>query len=187
MQLGYSTAMKSDEDDYVRISTALGDMTACLFASKAPRTVAYFKHLVETGKLNNTSFYRIVSARNRNCSSSAQIEVIQGGHKPPSNGNFDFLEHETTESTKLTHKAYTLSMPRFKVGEVYKSFFITMRTEKSLDYCGQRHDDGQGFAAFGQLVDGTGIANRIFSRAEYHDFIKQEIVINTITRVSGIL
>jgi peptidyl-prolyl cis-trans isomerase A (cyclophilin A) len=41
------------------------------------------------------------------------------------------------------------------------SFFICIGDQPSLDFAGMRNPDGQGFAAFGQVVRGMDVVRRI--------------------------
>ena len=40
-------------------------------------------------------------------------------------------------------------------------FFLCIGDQPSLDFGGQRNPDGQGFAAFGQVIRGHDVVNRI--------------------------
>lgn len=166
--------------DTVSICTALGTIRLGLYADRAPLTVSYFMDLITRRLLDHTSFYRIVSEQNQGPDIKERITVIQGGHVPPSDGVFDILEHEATSRTGLKHTAFSLSMPRFKIGQVYKSFFITLRDEPCLDHGGKRHEDGQGFAVFGTVIDGFDVVEAIYGKAEASDFIANPI------RITGI-
>ena len=52
-----------------------------------------------------------------------------------------------------------------------------MRDEPVLDDGGPRHPDGHGFAAFGELIGGFEVAEKIFSKAEPEEFLKNGIKI----------
>jgi peptidyl-prolyl cis-trans isomerase A (cyclophilin A) len=73
--------------------------------------------------------------------------------------------------TGIRHRKYVLSMPRFGLNEVYRSFFITMGDYPCLDYLGKRHKDKQGFAAFGDITSGFETLDRIFSHAGGSDML----------------
>ncbi|NDV89655.1 hypothetical protein GTH32_00390 [Alteromonas sp. 345S023] len=160
----------------IRFESTLGEWTANLYPALAPKTVSYFINLINTRELDNTNIYRIVSLNNQPVSLEEKIEVIQGGHAIPTDSeSFDFLSHESTHMTGMRHTKYTLSMPRFGLNEVYRSFFITMGEYACLDYLGKRHKDTQGFAAFGKITSGFEILGRIFSRAEHSDMLSNKI------------
>ena len=167
--------MKSDVLK-IRFESTLGEWTANVYPALAPKTAAYFITLINTGDLANTNIYRIVSLDNQPASLEEKIEVIQGGHPIPTDSeSFDFLSHESTHLTGMRHTKYTLSMPRFSLNEVYRSFFITMGDYACLDYLGNRHKDKQGFAAFGKITSGFDILDRIFSCAEHSDMLSNKI------------
>jgi peptidyl-prolyl cis-trans isomerase A (cyclophilin A) len=170
--------------DIVRVcfKSTEGDWMANLYPDRAPLTVQYFCKLLAANALNNTNIYRIVAQKNQSLSVKERIEVIQGGGKPPyRDDDFDFLEHEPTTQTGLLHKKYTLSMPRFKLNQVYKSFFITMDESPCLDYGGKRHPDKQGFATFGNIVSGFDTLGRIFSQSEESDMLLNPIKLISVS------
>ncbi|MBU2979528.1 peptidylprolyl isomerase [Alteromonas sp. C1M14] len=167
--------MKS-EVTKIRFDTTMGAWTANLYRALAPKTVSYFINLINSGGLDNTSIYRIVTLDNQPASLEEKIEVIQGGQAIPTDSeSCDFLSHESTNMTKILHSKYTLSMPRFDLNEVYRSFFITMGDYPCLDYLGNRHKDKQGFAAFGEITSGFESLDRIFSYAERSDILRNPI------------
>lgn len=91
-----------------------------------------------------------------------KIEVIQGGifddklidQIPP-------ISHETTEMTGIKHKDGTLSMARYTPGTASTEFFICVGDQPELDFGGKRNPDGQGFAAFGKVVSGMDVVQKI--------------------------
>ena len=70
-------------------------------------------------------------------------------------------KHETTNRTGITHKNGTISMARLEPGTASSEFFICINDQPELDYGGSRNPDGQGFAAFGQVLEGLGILEKI--------------------------
>lgn len=162
------------------IITPLGQFQIKLDGVRAPATVDYFKQLVGEGKLDNSSIFRIVNSQNNSYNPDCPINVVQGGL--PENGRelLPYLKHESTLITGITHKKWTVSAARMGVGEAYGSFFITMRDEPALDYGGGRHPDGQGFAAFGEVIAGHAVLEEIFQRAEPKEYLRQKIPIITM-------
>lgn len=91
-----------------------------------------------------------------------KIEVIQGGlgfdvEESP----FPPIKHETTKETDVLHKNETLSMARAEPGTANSEFFICIDNQPELDYGGKRNPDGQGFAAFGKIIEGMDIVLKI--------------------------
>ena len=71
------------------------------------------------------------------------------------------IKHETTNITGLLHKNGTISMARLDPGTASSEFFICINEQPELDYGGKRNPDGQGFAAFGQVIEGMHIVKNI--------------------------
>ena len=145
----------------IEINTELGSIIAELYPDKAPITCANFIKYIDQNKLNGASFYRVVRIDNQP-NNDIKIEVIQGGL------GFDIeeyplppIEHETTKETGLLHKNGTLSMARVEPGTASSEFFICIGDQPELDYGGNRNPDGQGFAAFGKVIEGTNIVKEI--------------------------
>ena len=52
-------------------------------------------------------------------------------------------------------------MARLEPGTASSEFFICINNQPELDYGGNRNPDGQGFAAFGQVLEGLDILEKI--------------------------
>ena len=52
-------------------------------------------------------------------------------------------------------------MARLEPGTASSEFFICINDQPELDYGGKRNPDGQGFAAFGQVIKGMEIVKKI--------------------------
>ncbi len=165
----------------VRILTTLGKMTLHIDTLRAPLTARYFLDDVITRRFDGTSFYRIATAANRDADEAVAIEIIQGGEPQPAAAPAPGLPHESTAMTGLSHRRGTISLARFAPGAVYHSFFLCGRDEPELDFGGARQPDGQGFAAFGNIVEGFDVLIRLFAAAEPCERLKHEIMIERIT------
>ena len=138
----------------VKIVTSLGDIIVELEAEKAPITVANFMKYVEGGYYKGGSFFRTVRSDNQP-DSPVKITVIQAGCHPwRQNFLFDPIPLERTNKTGIKHKNGMISMARSTTDSAQDSFFICIGDQPELDYGGMRNPDGQGFAAFGQVVEG---------------------------------
>lgn len=166
----------------VAIATALGDFTVEVYPDRAPLSAADFLAYVDKGLLDNQSVYRIVSMANQPDTVRAKIEVIQFGWRA-ADGNDDAppplppIAHEPTSVTGLKHQDGTLSMARLAPGTASNAFFICIDDQPELDFGGRRNPDGQGFAAFGRVVDGMDVVRKIFAKAEAEDRLKSPIPI----------
>lgn len=148
----------------VVIETALGPIEVVLEPEKAPLTVANFLRYVDAGMYDEGRFHRAVRLDNQ-VRTDAKIEVVQGGRSPERNkaqGGFGAIPLERTSVTGLKHLDGTISMARGnKPDSAVSDFFICINDQPSLDFGGARNPDGQGFAAFGRVVQGMDVVRRI--------------------------
>lgn len=145
----------------IKIKTELGNIIAELYPDKAPVTCENFLKYIKNDKLEGAHFYRVVRMDNQP-NNDVKIEVIQGGL------GFDVEEspyppiiHETTKETGILHRNGTISMARAKPGTASSEFFICINEQPELDFGGKRNPDGQGFAAFGKIIDGMDVVKKI--------------------------
>ncbi len=171
----------------ILVTTSIGEFTI-ITANNAPITSSYFIDLAVKGDLNNGKIFRITTLTNQNIDSfkkneginpSHPIEVIQVGTQSDLNEPLHKIDHESTNETQLRHKRWTVSAARFAPGEVYKSFFICMRDEPCLDAGGGRNPDGEGFAAFGHIINGFDVVENIFNKSENNEILKKPIHIHS--------
>lgn len=173
--------LKAQERDTCIIKTALGDITVELYSKRAPITVANFLNYVDAHLFDSSSFFRAVRLDNQP-KDSIKIEVIQGGNIDSAR-EFAPIELETTRQTGLHHLDGTLSMARAKPNSATSSFFICINDQPSLDHGGKRNKDGQGFAAFGKVIEGMEVVRKI--QVLYPDqaqYFKPPVPILTILR-----
>jgi peptidyl-prolyl cis-trans isomerase A (cyclophilin A) len=146
----------------VRLVTERGTIVLALYPDRAPITVANFLAYADKGLMKGGSFYRTVSPKNDN--NPATISVIQGGlgdggeRLPP-------IPLETTRRTGLRHTEGVISMARDTPGSATSEFFICLGDSPALDFGGARNKDGQGFAAFGKVVEGMDVVRSIHDAA----------------------
>lgn len=156
------TAAGRDRVVRVKMVTEKGAIVLALYPDRAPITVANFLAYVDKGLMKGATFYRTVSPKNDN--NPATISVIQGGlgdggtRLPP-------IALETTKRTGLGHTDGVISMARDTPGSATSEFFICLGDDPSLDYGGPRNKDGQGFAAFGKVVEGMDVVRAIHDAA----------------------
>lgn len=164
------------------IKTELGNITIELYPAKAPITVANFLKYVDAHLYDSSSFFRAVTLNNQP-NNAVKIEVIQGG-SVDSVKEFAPIKLETTEQTGLLHKDGTISMARNTTLSARSNFFICINDQPSLDYGGKRNADGQGFAAFGKVINGMDVVKKIqWLYPEQGQYFKPPVTIISITRI----
>jgi cyclophilin family peptidyl-prolyl cis-trans isomerase len=145
----------------VQIDTALGSITVELDAVHAPVTAVNFLRYVLEGYYSDGEFFRTVTATNQP-NDAIKIAVIQAGASAErEDDSYDPIPLERTRETGLRHLDGTLSMARSGPDSATHSFFICIGDQPALDFGGKRNPDGQGFAAFGRVVEGMDLVREI--------------------------
>jgi peptidyl-prolyl cis-trans isomerase A (cyclophilin A) len=145
----------------VRVQTELGDIVVEVDRAKAPATAANFLRYVDAGHYDGGTWHRTVKMDNQP-ESTVKIEVIQAGVNPDrAKQGFPPIALERTSQTGLLHKDGTISMARGAPDSATSGWFICINDQPSLDFGGARNPDGQGFAAFGQVVSGMDVVRKI--------------------------
>lgn len=146
----------------VRIVTDAGAIVVVLEPAKATVTVANFLRYVDEHRYDGGSFYRAVTLQNQlPAGQQPQIEVIQGGIDTDTLKRLPPILHETNNRSGLRHTDGVISMARSTPGSASSEFFIVIGEQPALDFGGKRNPDGQGFAAFGRVVQGMDVVRRI--------------------------
>ena len=180
-----TTATGADKPRVV-LETDAGRMVVELELERAPLTVCNFLSYVTDGDYEAGSFFRtVVSETNANPN---PIDVIQAA--TPRGSDDDLrppIPLERTRDTGLSHIAGAISMARDGPDTATSSFFIVTHDTPSLDFGGGRNPDGQGFAAFGRLVEGLDVARRIqMSPADDQEQLTPPIAIRTATLIGEV-
>lgn len=166
----------------VAIITDAGTMTAELDPARAPATVANFLRYVDAGAYDGGSFFRTVRADNQGAD-EVLISVVQAAAASGRNQEFPPIALETTAQTGLRHLDGTLSMARAEPHTATAPFFIGLGDQPALDYGGARNPDGQGFAAFGRVVEGLDVVRRIHAAPADGQLLTPAVAIIRIERV----
>ena len=169
----------------LQIISDSGNFEIQLHENSAPATCAYFAYLARSGFLDASSIFRIVAPANHRPDDACPINVVQMGPVQALRSTRHRIQHENTKITDLRHRKWTVSAARFDRQQLYGNFFVCMRDEPSLDYGGARQPDGQGFAAFGEVVSGFDTLEEIFSRAESDEFLEDAIPIRAVRLING--
>lgn len=161
----------------VVLSTELGEITIELYTEKAPLTAGNFLRYVKEDRLAGAWFYRVVTLQNQ-VNDSIKIAVIQGGlYEDNHPQTLPPIAHETTAQTGILHKNGVVSMARMEPGTATCEFFICIGDQPELDYGGKRNPDGQGFAAFGKVVKGMDVVNKIHQTDAPGQWLKEGVKI----------
>ncbi|MCJ7681507.1 MAG: peptidylprolyl isomerase [Candidatus Aminicenantes bacterium] len=180
--LGPVSVFAGDNPEVV-IKTELGFILVELYPVKAPLTTANFLKYVDEGLFEGASFYRVVTENNQPAN-DIKIEVIQGGLMRTKNiGIYPPIGHETTETTGIRHEDGVISMARNEPGTASSEFFICINDQPELDFGGKRNPDGQGFAAFGRVIEGMDIVRKIQAVDAPRQYLETPVLISGITRL----
>jgi peptidyl-prolyl cis-trans isomerase A (cyclophilin A) len=167
----------------VLIKTELGDITVDIYEKDAPITAANFLKYVGNNLFDGATFYRVVTMDNQP-NNDVKIEVIQGGLGfGESEERFPPIEHETTVRTRIKHKDGVISMARNEPGSASSEIFICINDQPELDFGGQRNPDGQGFAAFGKVIEGMDVVRKIQQQPAEGQMLNPKIKIFSIRRI----
>lgn len=147
----------------VLVRTTLGDIAVEVDSVRAPVTSANFLRYVDAGAYRAGHFHRTVRLDNQP-EHAVTIEVVQGGIAGRDKARFAPIALERTNVTGITHRDGTISMARGGPNSATSDFFLCIGDQPSLDFGGARNADGQGFAAFGQVVAGMAVVRAIQAR-----------------------
>ncbi|MFD0666331.1 peptidylprolyl isomerase [Ramlibacter sp. MAHUQ-53] len=140
----------------VRLATSQGDIVVEVYPDKAPKTVANFLQYVRDGHYDGTIFHRVIDNF-----------MIQGG-------GYDTRYAQKPTRAPIPHEgaeALAAGGPRNTVGTIAMArtmdpnsasaqFFINVKDNAFLDHTAPTAR-GYGYVAFGKVVSGMDIVNRI--------------------------
>jgi peptidyl-prolyl cis-trans isomerase A (cyclophilin A) len=145
----------------VVFETTLGRITLEVDAGHAPITAANFLRYVD-GRFYDGGFVDRAVRPDNTTRHDVEIQVIQFQINPAREKEaFPAIRLERTSLTGLTHVDGAISMARGGADSATASFFIAIGDQHELDFGGKRNADGQGFAAFGRVVDGMDVVKKI--------------------------
>ncbi|MGH7498462.1 MAG: peptidylprolyl isomerase [Gemmatimonadales bacterium] len=175
-----ASAVSAQALPHVLIRTTMGDIEIEVDSVHAPVTAANFLRYVDLQFYSNFGrFHRAVRADNQ-AASPIKIAVIQAGLEPYRAQGFPPIPLERTNATGLHHLDGTISMARDGPGAATSDFFICIGDQPALDFGGKRNPDGQGFAAFGRVVRGMAIVNKI------HDAPAKDQTLTPVVKFLGV-
>lgn len=155
----------------VVISTNYGDIKLALFADKAPKTVENFLNYVREDFYKNTIFHRVIKGF-----------MIQGGGFEVGMEQKETGEPIQNEANNgVANKKGTIAMAR--TNEPHSAtcqFFINTADNGFLNFKSESMQ-GWGYCAFGEVVEGIDIVEKIesvkTSNAGYHQDVPVEDVV----------
>lgn len=156
------------KNPHIEIQTSKGDIEVELYPDQAPKTVQAVLSYIKAGYYKNSSFYRVLNNDNQP-SNAPKAELIQGGlyrSNPRVHDTLPGIPHETTQQTHIQHKSGVISLARLAPGTATSEFFICLGDQPGFDYGGENNPDKQGYAAFGKVVKGMDIVNKIYNQRE---------------------
>ncbi|HRJ49570.1 MAG: peptidylprolyl isomerase [Phycisphaeraceae bacterium] len=151
-----------DNHSILKFETSYGSIYIELFDDIAPISVANFTSYVNSDRIDNTFFHRMVKRNN-----GVGIDILQGGGfywadgdtPPPRSVNTD--APIVLENSGRSNVAGTLAMARTSVANSATSqFFFNVRDNTNLDI---GTDPGGGYAVFGQVIKGLDVVETIFA------------------------
>lgn len=174
----------SYKEPHIEIQTKLGDIEIELYPTKAPKTVAAILSYIDSGFYKDCNFYRVLNDNNQP-SDAPKASVIQGGlwRTKKNRDHLPGIPHESTQQTGILHKDGTVSLARLEPGTGTTEFFICIGDQPGFDSGGANNPDGQGYAAFGKVVKGMDIVNRIYNRPESDQYFDPPVPIYNIVRL----
>jgi len=167
----------------VEIKTAEGTMTAQIETEAAPITACNFLRYVQAGAYEGGEFFRTVrSDAPVPGLNQVPIDVVQArASAGVMHNQFGQIALERTSVTGLSHRAGALSMARLDPDSATSSFFIVTQDSPELDFGGKRYADGQGFAVFGQLVEGLPLLRQIQLGEAEQEQLTTPVLIEQVT------
>ena len=141
----------------VAIKTPRGVIIVELEPRKAPLTVANFLRYVDAQSYDGGSFFR--AARTPGAAKDGTIVGAPDAKVRP----FPPIAHESTTKTGLKHLNGTISLGRFATGTATSNFFICVGDQPYLDANPAAKGDNLGYAAFGRVVQGMPVVEKILS------------------------
>ena len=150
-------ALAAGRKPRVVIKTGRGSIVVELEAQKAPLTSANFLRYVDARSYDGGTFFR--AARTPGQPKDGTIVGAPDAKVRP----FPPIRHESTTKTGLKHLNGTLSLGRFAPGTATSNFFICVGDQPYLDANPAAKGDNLGYAAFGRVVQGMGVVEKILS------------------------
>ena len=152
----------------VVIETELGDVHIDVNEAAAPVSAADFLAYVDQGAYDGQGFYRTVTPDNDPLGMG--MSLVQGGRLSldPLDGT---VAHERTDATGLSNVKGSVALARNAPGTGSAAFFFVNLADNTFLDAGEggRNPDGEGYAVFGEVVDGMDVLREIQARGTAPD------------------
>jgi peptidyl-prolyl cis-trans isomerase A (cyclophilin A) len=139
----------------VALDTSEGRIVIELDKARAPITTANFLKYVDQKRLDGIGFYRTAKG-------GPHFGFVQFGVQNAPKRVLPPIKHEPTTLTGLKHLDGTISIARYAPGTANGDFTIMVGDQPSLDANPAAPGDNQGYAAFGHVVEGMEVIQKIF-------------------------
>jgi len=183
LAIGLWTALSASAAVQVEIKTSAGAISAQIDTEAAPVSACNFLRYVRAGAYDGGDFFRTVrSDAPVPGLNQVPIDVVQARARDGVEHNqFGPIPLERTSVSGLSHRAGALSMARLSADSATSSFFIVTVDSPELDFGGKRNADGQGFAVFGQVLEGLPLLRKIQLGQAEQEQLKSPLVIERIS------
>ena len=138
----------------VALDTAEGRIVLELDKAHAPVTTANFLRYVDQKRLDGIGFYRAVKA-------GPSFGFVQFGVQNAPRRVLPPIKHEPTTQTGIKHLNGTISIARYAPGTANGDFTIMVGDQPSLDANPSAPGDNLGYAAFGRVVEGMDVVEKL--------------------------
>ena len=179
----------------VVLETGLGRIVIEVYEDRAPKNAAYFLEFVDNGDYDGGSFYRAGASVAADAHPSP---IIQGGFLfNAAIGEFSLERNgarvktlpdfDTTEESGITHGNGTVSLARdiLASGDGIPEIFICTGDSPVFDVNGRTEPDTRGFPAFGNVIEGMEVVEKIAVRetdgVSKTDAVKGQILTEPVT------
>ncbi|MEG3085821.1 peptidylprolyl isomerase [Sphingomonas sp. PB4P5] len=138
----------------VALDTAQGRIVLELDKGRAPITTANFLKYVDQKRLDGIGFYRAAKG-------GPAFGFVQFGVQNAPKRVLPPIKHEPTTQTGIKHLSGTISIARYAPGTASGDFTIMVGDQPALDANPAAPGDNLGYAAFGHVVEGMEVIQRI--------------------------
>ena len=154
----------------VVLHTNFGEITLELFEDKAPKTVANFLSYVKEGFYDGVIFHRVIP----------NFMIQGGGMNPDMSEKSSNAPIENEANNGVSNEVGTIAMARTNDPHSASSqFFINVQDNTFLDFKSESMS-GWGYCAFGKVVEGMDVVNKIKAVATGNHGMHQDVPLESV-------